>query len=117
MVRQRAKSFTVKPECQADFDLHTQTLMQDMVWTGTCRSWCKWFICQCQDTPSLTHEKSNMVPAARSPPSGQAVLSTISRSFPKTGGRTMTGSMRVSATPTGAVACPGLRILGATRWV
>lgn len=41
MARQRAKSFTVKPECQADFDLHTQTLMQDMVWTGTCRSWCK----------------------------------------------------------------------------
>lgn len=41
MVRQRVKSFTVKPECQADFDLHTQTLMQDMVWTGTCRSWCK----------------------------------------------------------------------------
>ncbi|KAM0282948.1 hypothetical protein ACHAQH_002759 [Verticillium albo-atrum] len=50
MVRQQIKSFTVKPECQArmssqnvkpDFDLHTQTLMLDMVWTGTCRSWFK----------------------------------------------------------------------------
>lgn len=41
MVRQRVKSFAVKPECQTDFDLHTQTLMQEMVWTGTCRSWCK----------------------------------------------------------------------------
>ncbi|KAM0323762.1 hypothetical protein ACHAQA_008699 [Verticillium albo-atrum] len=40
-VRQQVKSFTVRPECQADFDTHTQVLMKEMVWTGTCRSWFK----------------------------------------------------------------------------
>ncbi|KAH6692485.1 hypothetical protein F5X68DRAFT_250704 [Plectosphaerella plurivora] len=41
MVRQQAKSFSVRPECQADFDTHTETLMKNMVWTGSCRSWFK----------------------------------------------------------------------------
>lgn len=41
MIRQRVKSFEVRSDAQADFDTHTQKIMQDMVWTGTCRSWCK----------------------------------------------------------------------------
>lgn len=32
----------VRHEAQEDFDKHTQTVMKDMVWTGACRSWCKW---------------------------------------------------------------------------
>lgn len=41
MIRQRVKSFNVRPDAQKDFNAHVQTSMQDMVWTGTCRSWCK----------------------------------------------------------------------------
>ncbi|KAF5597823.1 sterigmatocystin biosynthesis monooxygenase stcW [Fusarium pseudocircinatum] len=40
MIRQRVKSFEVRAGAQEDFNIHTQTVMQDMVWTGTCRSWC-----------------------------------------------------------------------------
>lgn len=40
-VRERAKSFDVTTEAQADFSEHTQQFMQGMVWTGQCRSWCK----------------------------------------------------------------------------
>lgn len=41
MIRQRILSFDVRSEAQSDFDAHTQSRMKDMVWTGTCRSWCK----------------------------------------------------------------------------
>ncbi|KXH25723.1 hypothetical protein CSAL01_04915 [Colletotrichum salicis] len=41
VVRQRVKSFDVRPEAQRDFDKHTQEFMKHMVWTGTCRSWFK----------------------------------------------------------------------------
>ncbi|KAK1659954.1 hypothetical protein BDP55DRAFT_732822 [Colletotrichum godetiae] len=41
VVRQRVKSFDVRPEAQSDFDKHTQEFMKHMVWTGTCRSWFK----------------------------------------------------------------------------
>ncbi|KAL4884967.1 FAD/NAD(P)-binding domain-containing protein [Aspergillus karnatakaensis] len=41
VIRQRIQSFDIKSDVQADFDTHTQTFMQDMVWTGTCRSWYK----------------------------------------------------------------------------
>ncbi|KAH6884857.1 hypothetical protein B0T10DRAFT_531035 [Thelonectria olida] len=41
MVRQGVKAFNVRPDAQADFDEHTQTMMKNMVWTGTCRSWFK----------------------------------------------------------------------------
>ncbi|KAM0546948.1 hypothetical protein ACHAPJ_010608 [Fusarium lateritium] len=41
MIRQRVKSFEVRSDAQEDFNTHTQTTMQDMVWTGTCRSWYK----------------------------------------------------------------------------
>ncbi|KAF4503275.1 sterigmatocystin biosynthesis monooxygenase stcW [Fusarium agapanthi] len=41
MIRQRAKSFEVRADAQDDFNQHTQKVMQDMVWTGTCRSWYK----------------------------------------------------------------------------
>lgn len=34
-------SFDVRPGAQADFDSHTQDLMQKMVWTGRCSSWYK----------------------------------------------------------------------------
>ncbi|KAG9496517.1 hypothetical protein J7337_011293 [Fusarium musae] len=44
MIRQRVKSFEVRVDAQEDFNIHTQTVMQDMVWTGTCRSWCKLFV-------------------------------------------------------------------------
>uniref|UniRef100_A0A0D2Y6A0 Sterigmatocystin biosynthesis monooxygenase stcW n=1 Tax=Fusarium oxysporum (strain Fo5176) TaxID=660025 RepID=A0A0D2Y6A0_FUSOF len=40
MIRQRVKSFEVRIDAQNDFNTHTQKVMQDMVWTGTCRSWC-----------------------------------------------------------------------------
>ncbi|KAK1542459.1 hypothetical protein CPAR01_05846 [Colletotrichum paranaense] len=41
VIRQRVKSFDVRPEAQSDFDKHTQEFMKNMVWTGTCRSWFK----------------------------------------------------------------------------
>ncbi|OHE98473.1 hypothetical protein CORC01_06264 [Colletotrichum orchidophilum] len=41
VIRQRVKSFDVRPEAQSDFDRHTQEFMKHMVWTGTCRSWFK----------------------------------------------------------------------------
>ncbi|KAG5800561.1 hypothetical protein H9Q69_000448 [Fusarium xylarioides] len=41
MIRQRVKSFEVRVDAQDDFNTHTQKVMQDMVWTGTCRSWYK----------------------------------------------------------------------------
>ncbi|ETS84116.1 hypothetical protein PFICI_02141 [Pestalotiopsis fici W106-1] len=41
VIRQRVKAFDVRPEAQQDFDDHTQSIMRDMVWTGTCRSWFK----------------------------------------------------------------------------
>jgi hypothetical protein len=41
MIRNRAKSFDVRQEAQDDFNTHIQEFMKDMVWTGTCRSWCK----------------------------------------------------------------------------
>ncbi|KAL5342058.1 hypothetical protein BJX70DRAFT_395416 [Aspergillus crustosus] len=41
VVRQRIRTFDIQPEVQVDFDNHTQEFMQDMVWTGTCRSWYK----------------------------------------------------------------------------
>ncbi|KIX07125.1 uncharacterized protein Z518_05102 [Rhinocladiella mackenziei CBS 650.93] len=40
-IHEKAMSFNVRCEVQADFDAHTQNLMEDMVWTGTCRSWYK----------------------------------------------------------------------------
>lgn len=42
MIRQRVRSFDVKRYAQEDFNKHTQAFMKHMVWTGTCRSWCKW---------------------------------------------------------------------------
>lgn len=41
MIRQDIQSFDVRSEVQLDFDKHTQEFMKGMVWTGTCRSWCK----------------------------------------------------------------------------
>ncbi|KAJ4344847.1 uncharacterized protein N0V89_012591 [Didymosphaeria variabile] len=41
LMREKASSVEVREEVQADFDAHTQDLMQDMVWTGPCRSWYK----------------------------------------------------------------------------
>lgn len=41
VVRERIKSFDVRPEAEQDFASHTQTVMRYMVWTGACRSWCK----------------------------------------------------------------------------
>ncbi|KAK6205760.1 hypothetical protein LQW54_008244 [Pestalotiopsis sp. IQ-011] len=41
VVRQGVKAFDVRSEAQQDFDEHTQSVMQKMVWTGTCRSWFK----------------------------------------------------------------------------
>ncbi|EXJ92971.1 hypothetical protein A1O3_01527 [Capronia epimyces CBS 606.96] len=38
---QRVRSFAVRPDVQADFDAHTQQLMQNMVWSGPCSSWYK----------------------------------------------------------------------------
>ncbi|KAL4948475.1 hypothetical protein BDW69DRAFT_203512 [Aspergillus filifer] len=39
--RQSARSFNIRPQVQSDFDAHTQSYMQNMVWTGPCRSWFK----------------------------------------------------------------------------
>ncbi|KAL4799460.1 FAD/NAD(P)-binding domain-containing protein [Aspergillus venezuelensis] len=41
LTRQSAKSFNIHPTVQADFDTHTQSYMQEMVWSGPCRSWFK----------------------------------------------------------------------------
>lgn len=41
MLNQRIRSFDVRQEAQTDFDEHVQAYMKEMVWTGTCRSWCK----------------------------------------------------------------------------
>ncbi|KAF3010374.1 hypothetical protein E8E14_010060 [Neopestalotiopsis sp. 37M] len=41
VIRQRVKALDVRPEAQQDFDTHTQSVMRDMVWTGSCRSWFK----------------------------------------------------------------------------
>jgi hypothetical protein len=41
MIRHRALSFDVHADAQEDFDHHTRNFMKEMVWTGTCRSWCK----------------------------------------------------------------------------
>ncbi|KAH8702351.1 hypothetical protein BGW36DRAFT_395003 [Talaromyces proteolyticus] len=41
VIRQNVKTFDVRPDVQADFDQHTQQYMQNMVWTGSCRSWFK----------------------------------------------------------------------------
>ncbi|KAF9883608.1 hypothetical protein FE257_003115 [Aspergillus nanangensis] len=41
MIRERVRSFSIRPDAQEDFDAHTQTQMQDFVWTGGCRSWFK----------------------------------------------------------------------------
>lgn len=41
VIRERVESFDVRPEVQADFNEHTQNVMKDLVWSGTCRSWCK----------------------------------------------------------------------------
>ncbi|KAK4937228.1 hypothetical protein LTR10_022060 [Elasticomyces elasticus] len=38
---QQALSFDVKQRVQEDFNTHTQTVMQKLVWTGSCRSWFK----------------------------------------------------------------------------
>ncbi|KAL2816974.1 FAD/NAD(P)-binding domain-containing protein [Aspergillus granulosus] len=40
-IRQHVRSFDIRADVQADFDRHTQNYMQNMVWTGTCRSWFK----------------------------------------------------------------------------
>jgi len=40
-IHNKALSFDVRTDVQADFDAHTQNLMRDMVWSGACRSWCK----------------------------------------------------------------------------
>jgi hypothetical protein len=40
-IHEKAVSFDVHLEVQADFDAYTQELMKDMVWTGNCRSWYK----------------------------------------------------------------------------
>lgn len=41
MIRNRARSFDVRLEAQDDFNDHVRKYMEGMVWTGTCRSWCK----------------------------------------------------------------------------
>lgn len=40
-VQENAVSFTVREDVQRDFDIHTQAAMQNLVWTGRCRSWYK----------------------------------------------------------------------------
>lgn len=41
VLRQRIKCFDVRKEAQEDFVSHTRAYMQNMVWTGSCHSWCK----------------------------------------------------------------------------
>ncbi|KAL2209886.1 FAD/NAD(P)-binding domain-containing protein [Sarocladium strictum] len=41
VIREDVKSFDVRPEAQADFNTHTQDAMNDLVWSGSCRSWYK----------------------------------------------------------------------------
>lgn len=41
MSLQRASSFDVRQDVQDDFNQHTQQTMQNLVWTGSCRSWFK----------------------------------------------------------------------------
>jgi cation diffusion facilitator CzcD-associated flavoprotein CzcO len=43
VIRERVRSFEIRQEVEQDFDCHTVELMRDMVWTGSCRSWCKLF--------------------------------------------------------------------------
>ncbi|KAJ6182618.1 hypothetical protein N7485_001260, partial [Penicillium canescens] len=43
VIRERVRSFEIRQEVEQDFDCHTVELMKDMVWTGSCRSWCKLF--------------------------------------------------------------------------
>jgi hypothetical protein len=38
---QQAASFDVRQSVQDDFNNHTQKVMKDLVWTGSCRSWFK----------------------------------------------------------------------------
>ncbi|KAJ4374979.1 hypothetical protein N0V83_002058 [Neocucurbitaria cava] len=40
-MHEKAVSFDIREEVQADFDAHTQDTMKQMVWTGPCRSWFK----------------------------------------------------------------------------
>lgn len=39
LMNEKARSFEVRDEDQSDFDAHTQDVVKDMVWTGSCRSW------------------------------------------------------------------------------
>lgn len=41
MIRQRDKAFNSRVDAQRDFEEYTRTMMKDIVWTGTCRIWCK----------------------------------------------------------------------------
>ncbi|CAK7235446.1 hypothetical protein SBRCBS47491_009296 [Sporothrix bragantina] len=41
LIAQDITWFNVRPEVQAEFDKQTQSMMQDMVWTGNCNSWFK----------------------------------------------------------------------------
>lgn len=49
-IRYGASSFDVKPEAQADFDSRVCEFMKKTVWTGSCRSWCRFLF----DTPTLS---------------------------------------------------------------
>lgn len=50
IIRERVRSFEIRQEVEQDFDRHTVELMKEMVWTGSCRSWCKSF-----NIPLLAH--------------------------------------------------------------
>lgn len=41
MIREGIEAVDVRIEAQNDFDAHTQAFMKNMVWTGSCRSWCE----------------------------------------------------------------------------
>lgn len=41
VLQEGVRSFSVRREAQAEFDIYTQEVMQNMVWTGSCSSWYK----------------------------------------------------------------------------
>lgn len=89
VLRQKVKCFDVRKEAQDDFVNHTHAYMQDMVWTGTCHSWCT--------APSFTRcfrylaDNLTLLPSQNERQSHRIMARELAALHPNLGGGSMGG--------------------------
>lgn len=59
MQREQIKSMSIKKNIQDAFNQYTQAVHKDLVWTGSCRSWCKSHSSSLRSNSLLCLDKDN----------------------------------------------------------